>query len=74
MIKKIKKSITIYVYSSYSESESPWYMTKKTMSKKEFLKAIKNWKVQEFKTNDSWRTNKSPTYSWQKGYINTLHD
>lgn len=68
------KTINIRVYSSYSQSTRPWYVTKEKMSKKQFLKEIKNWKVQEFKTQDMWRTTKDKPYSWSKGYINTLHD
>ena len=69
-----KCEIKIRVFSSYSSSEKPWYVTKEKMTKKEFNKYVKDWKVKEFEDNDMWRTGTDKAYSWDDGYINTLHD
>ena len=68
-----KKKIKIRVFSSYSESSKPWYVTYQVMTKKEFDKYIKDFRVQEFK-DVAWRANveADDTYSWEKGYINEL--
>ena len=70
-----REKIKIRVFSSYSESSKPWYVTYQVMTKKEFDKYIKDFRVQEFK-DVAWRANveADDTYSWEKGYINELHD
>lgn len=74
MTLNIKKNIKVKVYNAYSDSSRVSYITKTIMTKKQFDKYIKDFRVQEFKDNDSWRTNDDPTYSWEKGYINELSD
>jgi len=68
------KLIRVRIFSSYSRAKKPWYVARECMTKKQFNKEIKNWKVKEFKENDSWRIKETKTYSWEKGYINKLHD
>ena len=76
---KEKKMITIRFYSTYSESTRPWYVRKELMTYRKFLNYTRNWRVQEFKNQDSWRisfkrTNENLTYSWKDGYICQFHD
>jgi len=68
------KIIRVRVYSAYSKSRTPWYVTKELMSKSQFDDAVKDWKVVEFEDRDSWRTDTEESFSWVKGFINKLHD
>jgi hypothetical protein len=68
------KIIRVRVYSSYSESEKPIFVHKIKMTKMEFDKAVKDWKVTEFEENDLWRTKTDKGFSWSSGYINELSD
>lgn len=68
------KSIRIRVYNAYGKSSRPWYVSRELMDKKTFNRRVRHWKVQEFKKSDSWRCSTAETYSWEKGFINTLHD
>jgi hypothetical protein len=72
-VKTPRKTVRIRVYSTYSESTRPWYVTKKRMTKKEYDRYVKDWRVKEFARDLSWRA-KGGTHSWREGVINTLSD
>lgn len=43
------------------------------MTRRQFAGACKSWKAKEFAANDAWRDGDRKA-SWEKGFINTLHD